>query len=290
MTPIARCHKEGICMRQYRRTNMTTPRQPLRLSRGADGRLQPASETSIGDIWAEQKRIRLNQAIQADQKKAAAKQRGWKRLLVRPKRPIPKKDGPVPKEVVFNLNLPKIRMPKLHVRRALARLQRRWLLVAAGVAVLAVIGAVFAGSGEGGGAAKKPTAKTDTVQLKGQHPGYATILPVGKSITDLGGWARVSPPDKTPVFAYKDTLFGVLITVSQQPLPSNLKTDSELAKLAEQFGATEKVAINNLTAYIGTSIKGPQSVILAKSGLLLLIKSDSKLDNQQWGDYIESLQ
>ena len=120
---------------------------------------------------------------------------------------------------------------------------------------------------------------------------YQTVVPKDKSIQQLGGWQRVSPPDGTPVFAYEDAIDGVRISVSQQPLPDNFieGTDAQLDALAKSFGATDEIKATGIKVYLGTSAKGPQSAILIKNGLLILIKSEKKIDNQSWAKYAESL-
>lgn len=123
-------------------------------------------------------------------------------------------------------------------------------------------------------------------------PDYKTILPTGKTINQLGGWTRVSPPDKNPVFAYGDTLAGSPINVSQQPLPDDFKTDTDtqIALQAQWLHAGEKLAVGPMTVYIANSPKGPQSLIFTKSGLLIMIRSSVKLSNDQWIRYVNSLQ
>lgn len=122
-------------------------------------------------------------------------------------------------------------------------------------------------------------------------PDYLTVLPKDKSISDMGGWKRVSPGESNPVFAYTDKVDDVTISVSQQPLPEAFKTDisGNIADLAKQFSATEKVDANGTDVYIGTSAKGPQSVIFSKNGLLVLIKSQQKAESKSWKTYVESL-
>lgn len=122
-------------------------------------------------------------------------------------------------------------------------------------------------------------------------PDYPTVLPQGKSIDSLGGWARVSPADKNPVFAYADTIAGTPINVSQQPLPKEFKQNpaDAVERLAKAYQATVKVTAGSITAYVGTSAKGPQSVIFTTNDLLILIKSSAKIDTAKWGEYISSL-
>lgn len=128
-------------------------------------------------------------------------------------------------------------------------------------------------------------------KLEQGTPTYKTILPSGKNIDQLGGWTRVSPPDRDPVFAYVDHVGSVQINVSQQPLPKEFKedTDAQIQELAKGYRADQKLTAGSTVIYLGTSAKGPQSAIFAKDGLLVLIKSAVKIDNNQWVDYINSL-
>jgi hypothetical protein len=123
------------------------------------------------------------------------------------------------------------------------------------------------------------------------NPEYQTILPDNKSIEELGGWTRVSPPGKDPVYAYTDKINDVSIGVSQQPLPDSFKTDAanHVADLAKKYNATTEIQAGNITVYIGTSTKGPQSVIFTRDNLLVMIKSQKQIDNTAWKDYIETL-
>lgn len=123
-------------------------------------------------------------------------------------------------------------------------------------------------------------------------PEFSTILPAGKAISDLGGWTLISPKDTDPVYTYTDRLNGVGINISEQTLPENFKEDTnqKIENLALGFNASQKISANGLTVYIGTSTDGPQSIIFCKNNLLILIKSDTAISNDQWVAYINSLQ
>ena len=133
---------------------------------------------------------------------------------------------------------------------------------------------------------------TSEADQRAQVPQFDTLLPASKTIESLGGWTRVSPPDRNAVFAYSDGIRDNRIIISQQPLPDTFFEDTEgqMEALAQSYKATEKLTVNNLIVYIGTSAKGPQSVIFTKSGLLVLIKSSVKLSNDDWVGYVSSLQ
>lgn len=128
-------------------------------------------------------------------------------------------------------------------------------------------------------------------QRDASDPSFQTVLPSGQSITSLGGWHRVTPPGQDPVFAYSDTIDSVPVSVSEQPLPDAFKRDvpSAVADLAKQYNATVKLKAGDTVVYVGTSAKGPQSTILTKHNLLILIKSKSQIDNSSWTDYVSSL-
>lgn len=135
------------------------------------------------------------------------------------------------------------------------------------------------------------TATNETDLERNAKPKFPTVIPSGKSIEKLGGWTRISPEGRVPVYAYADKLSGIAIRVSEQELPANLEGDSEgVQKLAADFDATQKLTAGDTTAYIGTSAKGPQSVIFTKNKLLILITSDKKIDTEHWTTYISSLQ
>ena len=123
-------------------------------------------------------------------------------------------------------------------------------------------------------------------------PNYSTVLPAGKTISELGGWTRVSPSDSDEVYTFIDTINGVTVRVSEQPLPDNLKTDTanQIENMANNINATSKITVGNIIAYIGTSANGPQSVIFAKNDILILITSTTVISNDHWANYINSLQ
>lgn len=187
-------------------------------------------------------------------------------------------------------------LPKLSLSKIKARAGKKHILAAAAVVVVIMLGSsVFGWIGQGGKTENNTVAEQSqtpgVLHAGSQAPQFDAVLPQGKTIEKLGGWVRVSPPDKDPVFAFVDVVNGVQLNVSQQELPQNLRTDTakKVAELAEGFAANEKIIADGVEAYVGTSIRGPQSVIFVKNDLLILIKSSSRLTNQQWAAYIHSL-
>lgn len=136
------------------------------------------------------------------------------------------------------------------------------------------------------------STKTSTPVLKQETPQYTTISPTDKKVDNLGGWTLISPPDSDPVYAYSDKISGIGINVSEQLLPESFKTDTDrqIELLSQGFKASEKITVNGIIVYIGTSAKGPQSVIFTKNNLLILIKSNAPISSDQWVKYISSMQ
>lgn len=281
-------------------------RKPLDMEfvRKADGRLHPASQgRDIGDVWAELDRAKLKSAIVKDQKQRVKKQR-LRRLFTKAKPTIATKqsEGGTTKTVEIKISMPDVSGAKTIFRKAKQKLRsvklskKQWGSLAGVTIFLVLFAASFSWYGD-----SSKTGDTDTKKQSGavagsrdlpEWPQYPTVLPVGKTIEDLGGWGRVSPPEKDPVFAFKDKIDGVEVLVSQQPLPDNFAGDKEssMEQLAQQFNANEHITAGDTQAYLGTSAQGPQSVILTKNGLLILAKSASQLSSGQWEQYLATLQ
>lgn len=173
------------------------------------------------------------------------------------------------------------KIPALHLVRQFTTSPKTFAL--SSVVFIAAI-AIFTVRHDNSGASGDPTNNT-------AKPKYQTVLPAGKSINQLGGWRRVSPPGAEPVFAYTDSIKNIKISISEQKLPASFDsdTDNRVGELAKNYNATNKIKADSTTVYIGTSAKGPQSVIFTKKGLLVLIKSANKISESDWSEYISSL-
>ncbi len=167
---------------------------------------------------------------------------------------------------------------------------------ALGVVLLVAVASVYFFWGNRSDSATPLPAGEDTAYksdgLTKGTPKFETILPAGTTIDSFGGWTRVSPKDRDPVYAYADVVGKVPINVSQQPLPKEFKvdTDKQIKLLAESYTANEKLTLDDMTVYIGTSAKGPQSAIFTKNDLLILIKASTELSSKQWTNYIRALE
>lgn len=122
-------------------------------------------------------------------------------------------------------------------------------------------------------------------------PTFEAVLPDDKMIQELGGWTRVSPPGNDPVFSYSDEIDGVAVSVSQQPIPASFagNVPAQVEQLAKNYNATTVIETDDTKAYIGRSARGPQSVILTKNDVLILMQSEKTIDHSAWARYIETL-
>lgn len=202
----------------------------------------------------------------------------------------PKDDRPA--QISINLSLPGTetfqaligRLGHLSnvLKKAVARLSQRQLVIATSVPVLALMGF---------GIYKVLPHKqsqdqgSEVLSTKVEKPTYPVTKP-----TDTQTDAVKFDPEKQ-VASYADKINGVSVTVSQQPLPEKFKSDpyGELEKLAKSFSANESFVVDDFKVYIGTSIKGPQSVILVKDKKLIFIQSASKISSTKWVEYIQTL-
>jgi hypothetical protein len=284
-------------------------RRGLALRRTADGRLRPASEEAdIADIWADQKRIQLKDKMLEQKRRELKKQRRRERGFFGLKQPVQPTGQPGaqnhPQDIEIRLSLPKLRLPPREriaaAGRAVAdkaRANTRVVLVVAGIAVL-VLGVLSikafggpdskqAATGKGAG------GKTAVLSNQSEAPEFDTLLPVGKTIEELGGWGRVSPPDRDPVFAYSDTLADSHIVVSQQPMPNDYANDPKAgaAKIAKQFNAGKQLTTTEGgVVYIASANSGAQSVITTKKNLLIMIRSTAAIGDEIWRSYVYGLE
>lgn len=165
------------------------------------------------------------------------------------------------------------------------------LFVANKIATLIVLACILLVGGYFGYKSyKESTTVIDPSKVVKTIP-FDPILPKDTTAKDLGGWRRISPAGTEPVYAVLDSINNIPISVSQQPLPNSFEDDpsGELAKLAKKFNASNKLTVDGNTVYLGTSSNGPQSVIFVDSELLILIKSDAKISDADWSQYIKTL-
>ena len=219
----------------------------------------------------------------------------------KPVEPAEQVRHPRTKTIEIRLTLPTI--PKVQswadVRRLLAgtvhkirRSSRRARIVSSALALLGILLCYHFIANHSAQTTANATGIANPPALTKGTPNYATVLPAGKNIQQLGGWTRISPKGKNPVYAYADQINGTSVDVSEQPLPPGFEKnpDDEVAQLAKNFNATEKIPAADTNIYIATFSDNSQSVIGYKDNVLLLMKSNALLPPTKWVAYVDTLQ
>lgn len=134
------------------------------------------------------------------------------------------------------------------------------------------------------------SAATVVENCDGNIPEFDVLTPNNAPVDSLGGCVASPPGNESPYFVYLDTLKGITIQVTEQPLPSKFATDTQeqLANLAENYNRSF-TAGDNTTVRIGSSSGGEQFLIFSKDELLIIIKAAGTLNDEQWIEYINSL-
>lgn len=196
------------------------------------------------------------------------------------------------KMVEVNLALPSLNFVKQklsELRKLVRRLPKKVLYAGTGGAVVLACLIIWAATRPASTAPN--TGTIEAPKLTRGTPNFATILPAGENINQLGGWVRISPAKAAPVYTYIDHINGVQVNVSEQPLPAQLQanTPTQLYQVAQNFGADSKLNAGDTIFYVGTDANDAQSVILAKDKLLILMKSVQIVPNDKWINYISSM-
>ncbi len=247
----------------YRKGKSRRERAKLKLHRGIDGRIKHSSkneEADIGDVWAQQERIRLAEALQEDQKRRERERLKKERGLVgvakndigslktkvasglfgeqatnKPSASHRLKRASAAKTAEIHALLTEVKKPKKEksgkfkqgLRKARAFL---WPVVGI-VVILALVYLIFHLTydhfhhSDTNYAAHGTDHSKINVQNKPNTPNdntpkFAYLLPKGKTIGDFGGWHGSNIPTVGTMYNYSDTLGGNTVVVAQQGLQS----------------------------------------------------------------------
>ncbi len=239
-------------------------------------------DDDIFGVWQKQQEIKQDRKA----REAAAKLAKKAEKLAAKERKKARKASGEPQEIAISLSLPKA--PKLPKRLPGYKSEYKKQYIV-GVSLLAIPLLVLSIGLFAHNSATKDSKKTDVLGQKtvAAKPDFSTIKP---TTTENQATALKYDASKK-VATFNDVLASVPITVSQQPLPSDFKSDptGKVENLAKQFNANDKISVSDATAFSGISIKGPQTVIFTKNDLLVFIFADKKIDTLTWSKYIESM-
>jgi hypothetical protein len=200
----------------------------------------------------------------------------------------PQKADAVTKEIAISLALPKVSLlrPFRRLRSALKQLFRWQIAVISAVIVIAIVGWLVGVPSLRSPVTGKSAATISQAVVK---PTFKTLAPNGALTTTVS--KAITYDQSKKVASFEDTINGVQITVSMQPLPDSVKPDvsANVQKIAEGFAANTKLNVSSGDAYLGTSEKGPQSIVGDKNNLLVFMYSSTKIDQQAWANYFNAL-
>ncbi len=121
---------------------------------------------------------------------------------------------------------------------------------------------------------------------KNEKPDFVIYYPTNEKTKEMSYDANKK------VASYPDQIDTIPITISQQKLPDTFKANPivELEKLAKQINANTKLeAVGGINAFMGQSVRGPQTVVFVKDQTLIFIKSDSQVAISAWNNYLDTL-
>ncbi len=198
--------------------------------------------------------------------------------------------GPIKKHIVNGYRRVVPTTARQQVKSKYASLSRKQRIIGASALVVVLV-AVLGSFVLFGDTKNNPAA--DTKDVLGKQTvtiDFKPLLPNG-SESETSAHKTAVDGQNRPIYTFTDKIGITDLTVTEQPLPEKLKTntDSELEKMAKDLYLTEVINASNPKAYMGTSIKGPQTVIFTKNGLLVFVQSQAKIDKDQWSDYITRL-
>lgn len=135
-------------------------------------------------------------------------------------------------------------------------------------------------------------AHSSQAEVGNTKPNFSALLPKTKTIEQLGGWEKLTTPGGDVFYVFVDNVGGVDVNVSQQNLPGKFKGNlsNSMTELARAYNANNKIDVDGTKVFIGTSAKGPQSVLFAKDNVLVLMKSWANISDSDWIAYIRSLE
>lgn len=169
-----------------------------------------------------------------------------------------------------------------HVRKH----PRRYIAGAVGVGVflLLLVGAqTFVG-----GPQDQPPQVAGVGTKAQKAPPFDTVLPKNSA---KNADAPMVYDEQRKVANFADSIGAVRIIVSEQPLPDRFKVNQavELEKFAKEINCNQALQAGGTQAFLGTSVKGPQTVVMIKKDLLIFIKADATIPNSSWMTYIQEL-
>jgi hypothetical protein len=279
-------------------------------------------DDDIGDVWAEQKRIREHEALlEIEYRQAKEKAKQIKATI---------KQHQIGDETLFGDDLKKYiaKTPKTRVSTQLKkglqhaqsglrsvprpsrttaikkslRLTKKRVVLGSfvGLIALSFILRPLLGSLAKPGESNSGSQETLGQSTAGESSGalqevtsteFELLYPAGVN-PDNVKVVKINPENTATVYSYIDKFENTQLRISEQRVPESFKpaTEAALQKLAESFNAKSVVQIDNAKVYHGKNEGGgtAQSLLFIKKDLLIFIAASQGLTDDKWAAYISS--
>ncbi len=194
--------------------------------------------------------------------------------------------------ISIQINMPKLHWPKIKLPPLPYKKIAIWVGIGI-VSLVIIIGAIFT--------VKHFFFKPKPVVSMGASqddaailtsPTFKPVAPKSKPNLAQGSSQATSFDGKLDSYSFTDSLNGVPLTVSQQPIPATFSSASQaLSSVAKSMNAKTIIPTSSgLPAYevfnANTSI---QSLVFTMNNLLIFIQSNFQHSNAEWTNYINSL-
>ena len=178
----------------------------------------------------------------------------------------------------------KSKIPKIKIRRPTA--EKKYFVL--GAALLVAVGVPLIIGSLKNTPENKSTASEEQANTE-QRPNDAQFR-VFRSLSENATQPRFDQ-DKQ-ITSFQDTVNGINVTVTQQALPEEFKTNTadEIKNFATSQNFKDELSVDEGVAYIGLSVNGPQSVIYQRDQTLIFLQSIEKMSNSKWTNYLNKLQ
>ncbi len=134
------------------------------------------------------------------------------------------------------------------------------------------------------------TGATDALQ-EVEATEFELLYPAGVN-PDNVKVVKINPENTATVYSYVDKLENSQLRISEQKVPDSFKpgTDAALQKLADSFNAKSIIQIDDSKVYHGKNEAGgtAQSLLFIKNDLLILIAASQAVSDDKWAAYITS--
>lgn len=121
--------------------------------------------------------------------------------------------------------------------------------------------------------------------------GVSSLQQAVKPVVPPDGGQKVATVEKNnqKIVTYQDSFAGSSLTITQQKLPDNLKSDPHAITKTDQFKSAVPLDTPKGKLYIVTNTTGQQWAAMAYGDLLMFFQTNKTIDPDNWYKYISGL-